>query len=150
MRTVITCLWAAMQQLKLIVCKLHNSTGKVYDMSMIKNQNNESQNQNNIFVIQIRKVKVDLWKLDMASHLSGIRKRLLVSLAFILIIQGHLLSVICWLIFLLVPFTLPMPSFLTCRINSTSFTFLQNFIYVFIKKKKGLKIDAQEWKVIFT
>ena len=71
-------LGVAVQQLKIIVCKLRSLTGKVYGMSMRTNynHNNDSQNQNNLFILQIRKVKLYLWKLDMASHLSGIRKKL--------------------------------------------------------------------------
>lgn len=128
-------LGVAVQQLKIIVCKLRSLTGKVYGMSMRTNynHNNDSQNQNNLFILQIRKVKLYLWKLDMASHLSGIRKKtLLESLAFPLIIQGLFLSLFSRLACLPIPFTLPMTSSLTCRINSTSFIFLQHFIYVFV------------------
>lgn len=51
MPSATTCLWVAMQQLQIIVCKLHNFIGKVYDMSMRTNYNynNDSQNQNNLF-----------------------------------------------------------------------------------------------------
>lgn len=49
----ITCLWVATQQLQTVVYKLHNFIGKVYDMSMRTNYNynNDSQNQNNLFIL---------------------------------------------------------------------------------------------------